>query len=173
MAEIQPQDAKAKSGDELQLVVFNIGTEEFGVEIMNVQEIIRMTNITKIPQASGYVKGIINLRGRIIVVINLNVILGMESKEHNENTRIIVADIGETVMGFVVDAVSEVIRLPESSVEPAPAVIANKIGTEYVRGVGKMEDRLLILLDLDKILSANELHNINKITTEATEAATV
>jgi len=168
MAEKQLQDAKAKSGDELQLVVFNIGTEEFGVEIMNVQEIIRMTNITKIPQASGYVKGIINLRGRIIVVINLNVIMGMESKEQNENNRIIVADIGETVMGFIVDSVSEVIRLPESSVEPAPAVIANKIGTEYVHGVGKMEDRLLILLDLDKILSANELNNINAISAEAT-----
>lgn len=172
MAEQQPQDAKAKSGDELQLVVFNIGPEEFGVEIMNVQEIIRMTNITKIPQASGYVKGIINLRGRIIVVINLNVIMGMEGKEQDENTRIIVADIGDTVMGFIVDSVSEVIRLPESSVEPAPAVIANKIGTEYVRGVGKLEDRLLILLDLDKILSANELHNINTITSEAAAATT-
>ena len=172
MAEQQPQDAKARSGDELQLVVFNIGPEEFGVEIMNVQEIIRMTNITKIPQASGYVKGIINLRGRIIVVIDLNVKMGMEGKEQDENTRIIVADIGETVMGFIVDSVSEVIRLPESSVEPAPAVIANKIGTEYVRGVGKMEDRLLILLDLDKILSANELHNINTITSEAAAATT-
>ena len=170
MADKQPQDAKAKSGDELQLVVFNIGTEEFGVEIMNVQEIIRMTNITKIPQASGYVKGIINLRGRIIVVINLNVIMGMESKEQNENTRIIVADIGETVMGFIVDSVSEVIRLQQSSVEPAPAVIANKIGTEYVRGVGKLEDRLLILLDLDKILSANELRNVNTIASEAATA---
>jgi purine-binding chemotaxis protein CheW len=171
MSEQQPRDAKTRSGDELQLVVFKIGPEEFGVEIMNVQEIIRMTNITKIPQASGYVKGIINLRGRIIVVINLNVIMGMEGKEQDENTRIIVADIGETVMGFIVDSVSEVIRLPESSVEPAPAVIANKIGTEYVRGVGKMENRLLILLDLDKILNANELHNINSITSEA-EAAT-
>jgi purine-binding chemotaxis protein CheW len=170
MAEQQPQDAKARSGEELQLVVFNIGPEEFGVEIMNVQEIIRMTNITKIPQASGYVKGIINLRGRIIVVINLNVIMGMEGKEQDENTRIIVADIGDTVMGFIVDSVSEVIRIPESSVEPAPAVIANKIGTEYVRGVGKMENRLLILLDLDKILNANELHNINTITSEAAEA---
>jgi purine-binding chemotaxis protein CheW len=170
MAEQQPQDAKARSGEELQLVVFKIGPEEFGVEIMNVQEIIRMTNITKIPQASGYVKGIINLRGRIIVVINLNVIMGMEGKEQDENTRIIVADIGDTVMGFIVDSVSEVIRIPESSVEPAPAVIANKIGTEYVRGVGKMENRLLILLDLDKILNANELHNINTITSEAAEA---
>jgi len=167
MAEKQPQDAKAKSGDELQLVVFTIGTEEFGVEIMNVQEIIRMTNITKIPQASGYVKGIINLRGRIIVVINLDVIMGMQSKEHDENTRIIVADIGETVMGFVVDSVSEVIRLPESSVEPAPAIIANKIDTEYVQGVGKINDRLLILLDLNRILSANELHKANTIASEA------
>ncbi len=89
MADKQPQDAKAKIGDELQLVVFNIGTEEFGVEITNVQEIIRMTNITKIPQSSGFVKGIINLRGRIIVVLNLNMIMGMESKEQNENNRII------------------------------------------------------------------------------------
>jgi purine-binding chemotaxis protein CheW len=71
-------------------------------------------------------------------------------------------------MGFIVDSVSEVIRLQQSSVEPAPAVIANKIGTEYVRSVGKMEDRLLILLDLDKILSANELNNINAISAEAT-----
>jgi purine-binding chemotaxis protein CheW len=70
-------------------------------------------------------------------------------------------------MGFIVDSVSEVIRLPESSVEPAPAVIANKIGTEYVRGVGKMKDRLLILLELNQILSANELHNVNKISSEA------
>lgn len=129
-----------------------------------------MTNITKIPQASGYVKGIINLRGRIIVVINLDVIMGMKSKEQDENTRIIVADIGETVMGFIVDSVSEVIRLPSSSVEPAPSVIANKIGTEYVRGVGKMEDRLLILLDLDKILGANELHDISKISADVAEA---
>ena len=156
---------------ELQLVVFKIGTEDFGVEIVNVQEIIRMTDITRIPQASGYVKGIINLRGRVIVVINLDVIMGMQSKEQDENTRIIVADVGETVMGFIVDSVSEVIRLPESSVEPAPAVIANKIGTEYVRSVGKLEDRLLIMLDLDRILSANEFHNANRIFTERAAAS--
>jgi purine-binding chemotaxis protein CheW len=106
------------------------------------------------------------------VVINLDVIMGMKSKEQDENTRIIVADIGETVMGFIVDSVSEVIRLPESSVEPAPSVIANKIGTEYVLGVGKMEDRLLILLDLDKILSSNELHNVNAIVSGAAAATT-
>lgn len=167
MAEKQPRDAKTKSGDELQLVVFNIGKEEFGVEITRVQEIIRMTNITRIPQASDYIRGIINLRGRIIVVLNLNVIMGMETKEQDENTRIIVANIDETVMGFIVDSVSEVIRLPEKNVEPALAVIASKIGTEYVMGVGKMEDRLLILLDLDRILGGNLLLSVQKISTQA------
>jgi purine-binding chemotaxis protein CheW len=167
MAEL-PQNAKT---NELQLVVFKLGSEEFGVEIRNVQEIIRMTNITKIPQASGYVKGIINLRGRIIVVINLNVMLGMESSELNGNTRIIVADVGDTVLGFAVDSVSEVIRLPESNVEPAPAIITNKIGTEYLYGVGKLDNRLLILLKLGKILGTNELRSIH-ISAEAAGAVT-
>lgn len=166
MAEL-PQNAKT---NELQLVIFKLGSEEFGVEIRNVQEIIRMTNITKIPQASGYVKGIINLRGRIIVVINLNVILGMDGREHDANTRIIVADVGDTVMGFAVDSVSEVLRLPESNVEPAPAIITNKIGTEYLRGVGKLDNRLLILLKLSKILGANELRSIHSISAESAGA---
>jgi purine-binding chemotaxis protein CheW len=171
MAE-QAQENRAAADGELQLVIFNIGSEEFGVKIMNIQEIIRMTNVTKIPQTPDYIRGIINLRGRIIVVINLNMIMGLESKEQDENTRIIVASIGNTVMGFVVDSVSEVIRLPQKSVEPAPAVIANKIGTEYVMGVGKLDNRLLILLNLDNILGANELHSAQSISSETTGAAT-
>ena len=171
MAEQSPE-SKAASDGELQLVVFNIGSEEFGVEIMKVQEIIRMTSITRIPQAPDYIRGIINLRGRIIVVINLNVVLGMASREQDENTRIIVASIGETVMGFVVDSVSEVIRLPEKNMEPAPAVIADKIGTDYVMGVGKLDNRLLILLNLDKILGAKELHSIQNLSADVTAAET-
>ncbi len=174
MAELTHDTAvKTTSNGELQLVVFNIGSEEFGVEIMNVQEIIRMTNITRIPRTPDYIRGIINLRGRIIVVINLNVIMGMESREQDENTRIVVVNLDDTVMGFVVDAVSEVIRLPEKNVEPAPAIIAGKIGTEYVLGVGKLDNRLLILLNLGKILSTDELHSIRSISTEATEIAAI
>lgn len=171
MAELL-QNSKTTSDGELQLVVFSIGSEEFGVEIMNVQEIIRMTNITKIPQAPDYIRGIINLRGRIIVVINLNVVLGMENKEQDENTRIIVASIDDTVMGFVVDSVSEVIRLQEKNVELAPAVIADKMGTEYVLGVGKLDNRLLILLNLDKLLSTKELHSVQSISSDAAAVAT-
>ncbi|MBU3967721.1 MAG: chemotaxis protein CheW [Euryarchaeota archaeon] len=152
---------------ELQLVVFRSGDEEFGVEIGNVQEIIRLTSITKIPQAGDFINGIINLRGRIIVVINLNVVMGIETTvNRDENARIIVADVGDTVVGFMVDSVSEVIRLPIKDIEPAPAIIANRIGTEYLRGVGKMENRLLILLKLDKILGAEKLNSIHKISEE-------
>lgn len=166
------KDTVLKSNDLLQLVVFKLGSEEFGVEIRNVQEIIRMTNITKIPQASDYVKGVINLRGKIIVVIDLNVILGMAGKEHDGDTRIIVSDVGDTVMGFVVDSVSEVIRLPEKNIEPAPSVIANRIGTEYLRGVGKIDDRLLLLLRLNKVLGADELHSLRNISAgDVSEAA--
>lgn len=162
---------KTTADGEHQLVIFAIGIEEFGVEIMNVQEIIRMTNITRIPQAPGYIRGVINLRGRIIVVINLNVVMGMQNKEQDENTRIIVASIDDTVMGFVVDSVSEVIRMPEKNVEPAPAAIASRIGTDYVLGVGKLDNRLLILLNLDKILGKKDMRSIQTLS-EVTGAAT-
>ncbi len=152
---------------ELQLVVFKLGDEEFGVEISNVQEIIRMTSITRIPQVADYINGIINLRGRIIVVINLNVIMGMKNTGSNDdNTRIIVADIGDTVVGFMVDSVSEVIRLPLKNIESAPAIISNKIGAEYLRGVGKMDNRLLILLKLDRILGVDKLNSVRSISAE-------
>lgn len=154
---------KTKSDGELQLVIFNTGKEDFGIEIMNVQEIIRMTNITKVPQSPDYIRGIINLRGRIIVVINLNVVMGMESREQDENTRIIVTSINDTVVGFVVDSVSEVLRLPSSSVEPAPELVSSKVDSNYLKGVGKLNNRLLLLLDMGRVLSKDEMAQIPAI----------
>lgn len=159
MAEIQ-NDLHNSSGDALiQLVTFKIGQEEFGVDILKVQEIIRMMPITKVPNAPAFVEGVINLRGKVIPVIDLRRRFGMEASEHTSQTRIEVVDLQGQVIGFVVDAVSEVLRIKESTVEPPPAVVAG-IGSEYMRGVGKLEDRLLILLDLDKLLSENELQNL-------------
>lgn len=155
--------AQTKLDSELQLVVFNTGNEDFGIEIMNVQEIIRMTNITKIPQSPNYVRGIINLRGKIIVVINLNVIIGMESRDHDENTRIIVTSINDTVVGFVVDSVSEVLRLPSSSVEPAPELVSKKVDSNYLKGIGKLDNRLLLLLDMGRVLTKDEMAQIPAI----------
>ncbi|WP_407356153.1 chemotaxis protein CheW [Methanolobus sp. WCC5] len=136
-----------------QLVIFNLGVEEFGVNIMQVQEIIRMPEITRIPRSPDYVKGVINLRGKIIVVMDLDKRFGMASKELTEESRIVVVDIGGTIVGLVVDSVSEVIRLQGSNIDKTPEIITQKINAEYLKGVGKLDDRLLILLDLENIVN--------------------
>lgn len=154
----------AESADDLlQLVIFQLGGEEFGVEIMQVQEIIRMPDITRIPQSPDYVEGVINLRGKIIVVINLDMRFDLHSKERDDNSRIVIVEIGDNVVGMVVDSVSEVLRLSTSNVEPAPEIISAKIKADYLKGVGKLDDRLLILLDLERVLSDDELSHVSAV----------
>ena len=143
----------------IQLVTFKIAEEEFGVDILKVQEIIRMMPITKVPNAPAFVEGVINLRGKVIPVIDMRKRFGMAASARDSQTRIKVMDLQGQTIGFVVDAVSEVLRIKESTVEPPPPVVAG-IGSEYMRGVGKLQDRLLILLDLDKLLSENELQTL-------------
>lgn len=143
---------ETRSEELLQLVVFQLAEEEFGLDIMQVQEIIRIPDITRIPHSPDYVKGVINLRGKIITVINLDTRFGMQQKEHDDNSRIIVAEVDENVVGMVVDSVSEVLRLPSSTVEPVPDIISGKINANYLKGVGKLEDRMLILLDITKVV---------------------
>ncbi len=137
----------------LQLVIFQLGEEEFGLDIMQVQEIIRIPEITRMPHSPDYVKGVINLRGKIITVINLDTRFGMEQKAHDDNSRIIVAELDENVVGMVVDSVSEVLRLPSSTMEPVPEIISSKINANYLKGVGKLKDRMLILLDITKVVT--------------------
>ena len=114
-------DALSKSGNEiLQLVTFSIGEEDFGVDILKVQEIIRMMDITKVPRAPEFVEGVINLRGKVIPIIDLRRRFGRTPKPHDKDTRIIVIEMSGIIVGFVVDAVSEVLRIPKSTVEAAP-----------------------------------------------------
>ncbi|HOP50964.1 MAG TPA: chemotaxis protein CheW [Ignavibacteriales bacterium] len=149
-------DKKDKLQDEiLQLVTFSIGNEEFGVEILKVQEINKMMQVTKIPNSPSFVEGVINLRGKVIPIINLRNKLRLSPKEHDKNTRIIVMEIQGKTVGFIVDAVSEVLRIPRSITEPPPPMIGG-VSSEYIVSVGKLEDRLLILLDVDRILSNEE-----------------
>lgn len=149
----------AADGNLMQLVTFKLAEEEFGVDILKVQEIIRMMPITKVPNAPAFVEGVINLRGKVIPVIDMRKRFGMAVTAHNSETRIEVMDLQGQIVGFVVDAVREVLRIKESTIEPPPAVVAG-IGSEYMRGVGKLEDRLLILLDLDKLLTESEMENL-------------
>ncbi|TVM15859.1 chemotaxis protein CheW [Oceanidesulfovibrio indonesiensis] len=146
---------KRQDAELIQLVTFSIGEEEFGVDILKVQEIIRTMEITKVPRAPHFVEGVINLRGKVIPIIDLRKRFGLSSREHDKHTRIIVIEINNMIVGFVVDSVSEVLRIPASTVEPPPPVVAG-LESEYISGVGKLEDRLLILLDLDRLLSGEE-----------------
>lgn len=153
----------ASQADEiLQLVSFKIGEEEFGVDILKVQEINRMDQITRVPNAPDYVSGVMNLRGKVIPIIDLRKRFRLPKKERDKDTRIIVVELRSRVVGFLVDAVNEVLRIPKSVTEPPPPMVAG-IGSEYITAVGKLEDRLLILIDLDKILVPSEQEMVDTI----------
>ncbi len=158
------KDAKSTSqADEiLQLVSFKIGEEEFGVDILKVQEINRMDQITRVPNAPDYVSGVMNLRGKVIPIIDLRKRFRLAKKERDKDTRIIVVELKTRVVGFLVDAVNEVLRIPKNVTEPPPPMVAG-IGSEYITAVGKLEDRLLILIDLEKILVPAEQEDVDTI----------
>jgi len=156
----EEQEQKEKKVNERQIVIFNLGKEEFGVNINEVREIIRMEQITNIPNTSEYIEGVINLRGGIIVVIDLAMKLGLPTKKSDNNTRIIVIEVNKNTVGMVVDSATEVLRLKGDQVEPAPAVITEKINSDYIEGVGILDERLLILLDLARVLQAKDIEHV-------------
>jgi len=155
-------DMKNDSNELLQLVTFKIGNEEFGINILLVQEIIKMLQITKIPNTPEYVEGIINLRGKIIPVVDLRSRLGMNKKDMNKDSRVIVVEVDNKTIGFIVDSVNEVIRIPANITEPPPELITG-VDSEYIKSVGKLEDSLLILIDIEKILKSEEKTVLEKI----------
>ncbi|MBE0603882.1 MAG: chemotaxis protein CheW [Deltaproteobacteria bacterium] len=140
-----------------QLVTFRLGDEEYGVDILKVHEIDRMMDITEVPNAPPSIEGVINLRGKVIPVINLRKKFNLPEREADGRTKIVVVDIG-TSAGMIVDSVSEVLRISSDIIEPPPPMTAG-VSSEYIRGVGKLKDRLLILLDIEKLLGADEKAN--------------
>lgn len=140
--------------DLMQLVSFHVGGEEFGLEILRVQEIIRIQPLTRVPNSAAFVDGVINLRGKVIPVIALRRCFGLEDRPHDKQTRIVVVEVNGSVLGFIVDSVSEVLRIPVETITAPPRL--GKVEREYVSGVGKLDDRLLILLDLDRLMSDAE-----------------
>ena len=148
-------DANSESSTLLQLVTFGLGDEEFGLDILGVKEIIRMTEITRVPKAPQFVEGVINLRGRVIPIIDLRKRFSLDSKERDKDTRIIVVELSSVTVGFIVDSVSEVLRIPADTVEPPPQVVSG-VEADCIKGVGKLDGRLLILMDVERILSSKE-----------------
>ncbi len=138
-----------------QLVTFKLDEEEFGVDILKVQEIIRTVEITVVPKMPGYMEGVINLRGKVIPVVNLRSRFSKPPTEQSNNTRIVVVNLNNITVGLLVDSVSEVLRLSEDVVEPPPPIMEGGMDTDYIKSVGRLEDRLLILLDLEKVFGGD------------------
>ncbi|SNB47626.1 chemotaxis protein CheW [Geobacter sp. DSM 9736] len=150
---LQNEDA---SGELIQLVSFNLDKEEYGVDVLKVREIIRLPNITRVPNTPHYVEGVINLRGKVIPIMSMRKKFGLENVDNDKFTRIMVMDVEGELMGFIVDAVSEVIRISATEIQPPPPVVTSGIDQECMSGVINQAERLLILLDLEKITSDEE-----------------
>lgn len=145
-----------------QVVVFRILSEEYGLEISGIQEIVRYQNITRIPEAPLFIKGIVNLRGQVIPVVDLKRRFYQVDSQVTEDTRIVVVKVDDKTIGIIADEVSEVLRIPEEAIEPTPTLL-NSFNQSGIIGVGKLEGRLLILLDLENTLSSEELNEIKKV----------
>ena len=143
---------------EQQLVVFGLGKEEFGIDISRVREIVKLQNITTIPQSMDFVEGIVNLRGQIVPIVDLckRFLVADRSESVDAERRIIVVNMSGQNIGILVDGVSEILRIPDESIEPTPPIVASGISSDFIRGVAKVEGRLIIFLDLDRIFSAEE-----------------
>jgi purine-binding chemotaxis protein CheW len=138
-----------------QLVIFELADEHFGVDIASVESIIKMQAITRVPHAPQFVEGVTNLRGKVLPVIDLRSRFGLSSQENTKTSRIIVVSISGTNLGMVVDGVSEVLTVSDKEIEPAPTMVTT-IDSDFITGIAKVNDRLVILLDLGAILSNQE-----------------
>ena len=163
MADLSADSAQA--GREGKYLTFTLAGEEYGIGILKIKEIIRMMPITSVPQTPEFVKGVINLRGKVIPVIDLRLRFGLETIDYTERTCIIVVEIeaqsGTVMIGIVVDAVSEVLNVNGDDIEDTPT-FGTKLDTEYILGMAKMEGGVKILLDIDRVLSTEEIADLEK-----------
>ncbi len=147
---------------------FVLGREEYGLEILRVQEINGLMDITRVPRSPDYVKGVINLRGRVIPIINLRKKFSMPMVDDTERTCIIMVQVNynesQITMGIVVDEVSEVLNITDDQIEPSPSFGGGMEQADFITGMGKLEDKVVILLDLDSVLNGEELEEIAKAT---------
>lgn len=147
-------------------LTFSIGSEEYGIPIRYVIEIIGIQDITELPQSPIYVKGVINLRGKVIPVIDVRLRFAMNEREYDERTCIVVVSIEETVVGLIVDQVSEVMEIPDSEIEPPPSMNRDE-SSRYIEGLGKTENKVKILLNVQKLLFREELEKLETLTQQA------
>ena len=166
-----PEKEKKSTGEVIQLVNFRLRDEEFAVDVGSVKEITRVAEISHIPEAPSFIQGVTNLRGQIIAVVNLAKQFGLASQEElPESARIVVTELNGQTVGILVDEVPEVLKIPEENIEPTPELIQTKVKKDYIKGVGKLDNRVIVLLDLEKVLATHEVEELAKVTKDKEEA---
>ncbi len=153
------EEVEIEDTQEGKFLTFTLGKEQYGIEIRNVTEIIGIQNMTDLPDTPPFVKGVINLRGKVIPLIDVRLRFNFEEKEYDDRTCIIVVNIENMSVGLIVDTVSEVMDIPEGNIEPPPKV-NNKAGSRYIQGLGKVGEEVKILLDTHKLLFGDEVEQI-------------
>lgn len=144
-------------GEELKVIVFKLGSEEYGIEVEKVQTIERLMPITRVPKTYAFIKGVVNLRGVVIPVIDLRGRFGLPEAEYTDQTRIIIVSVNDMQVGFIVDSASDVIDLNSDSIDTPPEVVGG-VKAKYLRGVAKIDDeRLLVMLNLSEVLNKSEI----------------
>lgn len=161
------RQATASVGAHSQYVVFLIEGEEYCIEILNVQEIIRMVPVTWLPKRAEYIIGVINLRGEIIPVIDLRIKFGLSRKDYTKFTRILIGQVAERQVGMVVDGVNEVVAVPGENIEAAPGMVSRSKSAEYIKGIAKIEERVIVMLDLEKVLANEDIISMNEVSLPA------
>ena len=143
-------------------LTFALGNEEYGIEILRVREIIGLMDITTVPQTPGYMKGVVNLRGKVIPVIDLRLKFSMPEEEHTQETCVIVVEVNNTQIGIIVDSVSEVVDIGGGEIEEPPD-FGQGIDTDFIMGLGKVKEKIIILLAIEAVLSSEELETVKQI----------
>ena len=147
---------------EHQLVVFELAKELYGINIAMVESIIKMQSITQLPQTPTYIKGVTNLRGTVLPVIDLRLRFGLDVQPDTKQTRVIIVTMGNLKVGIMVDGVSEVLRVSDDTIEPLPSMV-NSVNSDFLKGIVRLEDRLIILLEVEKVLDLEEKRSLETL----------
>jgi len=151
---------KTQISEEIKVAEFTLGNEIYGIDVMRIKEIIPYLQITKVPQTPDFIEGIINLRGVVIPIVDMFKRFGLPPAQTTKETRIIVIEVGDKLIGLIVDSVSEILTLSKDVLEPAPEMLRTSIKKDYIKDIAKLDSKLIIIIDIDLIFSKEELNQI-------------
>jgi purine-binding chemotaxis protein CheW len=164
------QNESGQAGSANEYLTFKLGTEEYGIDILKVQEIRGYDAVTRIANAPEFIKGVVNLRGTIVPIVDMRIKFGLGNPEYNQFTVVIILNVGRRVVGIVVDSVSDVIMLGAEQIKPAPE-FSSDFDTQYIVGLGTVDDRMLILMDIEKLVTSPDMALIDEVAGELKQAA--